>query len=552
MYMFVCQEFLSNLRPELAQWKIVLKHLPIMLEMEHKLFEICRAHAKEMAEDDVIQFCSAIAKHIYHCRKFPNASKGESPEIVAQLETLYNEILPKCPKAFLHNFDWQYEGLNPIPFQEIKYVREQEEACELEDCKKQMARMISINGKDAFLTIASKTENQKKFAQVFISMYMNNVFDWKAVERVRVQSESCARRVVQELSYEGLFSVNPSQIEQLEPMDAIWILSCFDITEKNIVILESYPDEVQKKYWEMVNCSWMDYNDIKMVRHILPRIAEAKRCYQILNHFAYGENSDILSIVFLLNAVNDEYASSSIRQYVQNSINSETIDRLFDKMYTSSEGYENSIAELELKYLRVRENPSKFLLEEIMKNPKMFVDLLALVYRKDDAANEKIDDEVISKARFYRDFLNQVKQLPGTDLETKQINPLLFRDWLQTVFQLAEKRSYKMECDYEIGRLLSWSPIGNDGLWPAECVRGYLEECGNDTVLEAMKTARYNQRGIYSASAGANERELSLRYEGYAVRMEVLYPHTAQMLYDLAKIYAWDSRRESQRELIGY
>jgi len=34
--------------------------------------------------------------------------------------------------------------------------------------------------------------------------------------------------------------------------------------------------------------------------------------------------------------------------------------------------------------------------------------------------------------------------------------------------------------------------------------------------------------------------------------MEVIYPHTAQMLLDMAKTYDWDSRRESQRELIGY
>ena len=137
-------------------------------------------------------------------------------------------------------------------------------------------------------------------------------------------------------------------------------------------------------------------------------------------------------------------------------------------------------------------------------------------------------------------------------METGQINSDILHRWLLDVSQLSEKRGYKTGCEREIGRLLSYSPSGNDGLWPAECVREYLEVYGNETVVEAMKIARYNQRGIHCATAGENERELSRCYERYSVEMEVIYPRTAQMLLGMAKTYDWDSRRESQRELIGY
>ena len=93
------------------------------LTIEPKLFDICRSNAKEMQEKDLIQFCSAIAKQIYQFRKFPDTSKSESPEIIARLEELYTDILPNCPEAFLHNFDWNYEGVYPFPYNQKKYDR---------------------------------------------------------------------------------------------------------------------------------------------------------------------------------------------------------------------------------------------------------------------------------------------------------------------------------------------------------------------------------------------------------------------------------------------
>ena len=110
MYTFILKEFLVSLKPTASQWRIVLKHLADFLTIEPKLFDICRSNAKEMQEKDLIQFCSAIAKQIYQFRKFPDTSKSESPEIIARLEELYTDILPNCPEAFLHNFDWNYEG----------------------------------------------------------------------------------------------------------------------------------------------------------------------------------------------------------------------------------------------------------------------------------------------------------------------------------------------------------------------------------------------------------------------------------------------------------
>lgn len=552
MYTFILKEFLTSLKPTASQWRIALKHLADLLTIEPKLFDICRSNAKEMQEKDLIQFCSAIAKQIYQFRKFPDTSKSESPEIIARLEELYTDILPNCPEAFLHNFDWNYEGIYPFPYNQKKYDRKQEDAIAQENCNKQMERMISANGKDSFLAIAAKAENQAKFAQAFILLYMNNKFCWDSIKKLRIQSDSCARKVMQELFAQGLFSLEAFPAEQFGMLDAAWILACFEITDHNLAILESLSEEAQQKYWKMVNCLWLEYGDIKLVRKVLPRIADAKRCHKIINHIAYGECFDVPSIIFLLKAVMDEYDDHTIQQNVLNCMSADSVDRLFKKLYAASESYEDTIAELELGYLRVRKDLPTFLLKQLSENPEMFVDVLSRIYIKDGETKGSVSREAVPAAVFYKDFLAQMKVLPGTDLETGQINSDILHRWLLDVSQLSEKRGYKTGCELEIGRLLSYSPSGNDGLWPAECVREYLELYGNETVMEALKVARYNQRGVHYATAGVNERELSRRYERYSLEMEVIYPRTAQMLLGMAKTYDWDSRRESQRELIGY
>ena len=75
---------------------------------------------------------------------------------------------------------------------------------------------------------------------------------------------------MQELFAQGLFSLEAFPAEQFGMLDAAWILACFEITDHNLAILESLSEEAQQKYWKMVNCLWLEYGDIKLVRKVLP------------------------------------------------------------------------------------------------------------------------------------------------------------------------------------------------------------------------------------------------------------------------------------------
>ena len=94
--------------------------------------------------------------------------------------------------------------------------------------------------------------------------------------------------------------------------------------------------------------------------------------------------------------------------------------------------------------------------------------------------------------------------------------------------------------------------MGKDDLWPAECVRKYIEKNGNDIIGREMKIARCNQRGVHNVTGGKDEMDIAKRYQAYADDLEVLYPKTAKIVREISNNYFYESRREMQRELIGY
>ena len=56
-----------------------------------------------------------------------------------------------------------------------------------------------------------------------------------------------------------------------------------------------------------------------------------------------------------------------------------------------------------------------------------------------------------------------------------------------------------------LGRLFSFSPLGEDEHEPCEAVRKMIEKYGDDKMISRYQTAVYNRRGVFSPSAGKEE-----------------------------------------------
>ncbi len=103
--------------------------------------------------------------------------------------------------------------------------------------------------------------------------------------------------------------------------------------------------------------------------------------------------------------------------------------------------------------------------------------------------------------------------------------------------------------DNHIGKMLSASPIGADGAWPAEPVREVIDLFRSKPMIEGFRIGKSNRRGVTTrlpARGGELERRDAAKYRTWAKAIAYDHPHTAKALDTLADSYEWEARRHDE------
>ena len=194
-------------------------------------------------------------------------------------------------------------------------------------------------------------------------------------------------------------------------------------------------------------------------------------------------------------------------------------------------------------------------------NPGAFVELVALLYKRKDGAEDpeqyRLSPDSDSKAVFHNVYkvLDQLSLTPGTT-EEGEISVEKLIAWVRSVQKQLRELSREEIGDQQIGKLLGRCPSGADGIWPHEAVRIALEEIGNEEILRGMSLAVYNSRGVvWRGPGGDQERTLAAKYEGWAKAVAINYRFTARLLDEIKDHYLrdaqWHDTDESVRRRLG-
>jgi hypothetical protein len=209
---------------------------------------------------------------------------------------------------------------------------------------------------------------------------------------------------------------------------------------------------------------------------------------------------------------------------------------------------EQRIARFEWGFFSVLEyhREPRFLFRALAEHPDLFVDLVCLAFKaKGDSASE-IDEQSAALARHAYGVLSSWRSVPGLS-DGHRIDSHHLRRWVRQARSKRAERDRAEIGDDQIGHLLSGSPVGDDGYWPAEVVRELLEDLASPVIDEAVEIGRLNARGITSRSpyeGGTQERVLSGGYRRSAEALSDEWPRTARILKGLADFYDRDARRE--------
>lgn len=182
------------------------------------------------------------------------------------------------------------------------------------------------------------------------------------------------------------------------------------------------------------------------------------------------------------------------------------------------------------------------------ESPELFVELVKLVYRGENDEPRKLDEHSERVATHAWSVLNDWRRVPGLRNGT-QVDAEHLRAWVRKARLMLTDSGRGDIGDQQLGQLLSGSPSGEDGAWPAEPVRELIEDLGSEHLERGFHVGVMNSRGVTSRGVydgGDQERALVARYAEWAQSVE-RWPRTSRLLKDLAEDYQQQARMEDER-----
>lgn len=216
------------------------------------------------------------------------------------------------------------------------------------------------------------------------------------------------------------------------------------------------------------------------------------------------------------------------------------------------------LARLEWDYLRVLEHskrPAKVILRAMSEQPSLFIEMLSAAFKgSDDAGADLPDAETrdpeqarVVASQAYR-LLDLWNHIPGT-ADDGAIDGARLEAWIKEARAMAKAVGRAEVADSRIGAMLSASPMGADGVWPAEPVRDALDLFRSRSLLSGFQVGRMNRRGVtrrMPQDGGALERDEAATFRGWARALVYDHPHTAKALDEIADSYERDAIRHDE------
>ncbi|MEP7764538.1 helix-turn-helix domain-containing protein [Sanguibacter sp. 25GB23B1] len=198
--------------------------------------------------------------------------------------------------------------------------------------------------------------------------------------------------------------------------------------------------------------------------------------------------------------------------------------------------------------------PSAALYRSLGQDANQFVELIKLVFRREDEPRREASEQQKAHAGLAWSVLHEWSLLPGLRPDGT-IDGEHLSTWVRDVRNALADVGRAAIGDEQIGQVLASSPQGRDGVWPAEEVRDIVDNLVNRRIETGLIIGRTNQRGVTTRGiydGGDQERALENEYRDMAARIATRWPRTARLLRDIADNYQREaSYNDADAERLG-
>ena len=205
----------------------------------------------------------------------------------------------------------------------------------------------------------------------------------------------------------------------------------------------------------------------------------------------------------------------------------------------------DKLALIELKFTKILKWEEMYFLRiSVTQNADVYFQIISACFKDDDGNSKDLPKEYVSFmfALYYKMEFCPAQIGEGVD-------PEKFKQWYETFYLKLKQNNQASLFDSLMGKLLAFSPNNADGYPLADCVRTFIEEHFSKKLLSSFVTSIMNKRGVYSASSGASEEALSIKYKKIADRFRMEYPNIANIYDCISEDYHIQSENEKKKAM---
>ncbi|MDR7927036.1 helix-turn-helix transcriptional regulator [Acidithiobacillus thiooxidans] len=555
----ITERLLADVGVSSARWALLLDRFANLApDPEAGLATLAAAEQEITNQADRAVLWTSLRRVLHHHRQFPDAEWSMPAEVLNRLETIYDRFSPSDP---LERTAWLFEQCVALP--KPSTAGWEAEKRDVDAARREAARMLfSEGGVTSILTLARLVESAEHIGKAIYDSGLSES-DLDALLGTALQSANDHEREVANGLVVSVFRdrkepwaaglISKAKDEAWGDTALLTILRALPFQRWTWEIVAQAGAEIENTYWRRAPVFWMseDCDDVAFAIRKLISVGRARHALPLGGRGSKAHLPSVLLVEVLREAVRQPFESGGnmneatmFRHYVAEIL--QVLDERGDVD-------RDTLVALEWSYLPVLEHsprPVKVLLRALSEQPALFIEMLSAVFKAKEDSDVEPENPEHARAVAHQAFrlLELWNRLPGTR-DNGTIDGKVLEDWIKEARSLAKVAGREDIADSRIGNMLSASPAGADGNWPAEAVRDVIDLFRSKRMIEGFQIGKRNRRGVTTRmprDGGNLERQEAAKYRNWAKAIACEHPHTSKALDNLADSYEDQARRHDE------